>query len=59
MPFTLGPGIFGVLLGLGEAGTFKGAGPIADFVEWKERGGRGERGEVTLDGGRADRRTVR
>ena len=28
VPFTLGPDIFGVLLGLGEAGTFRGAGPI-------------------------------
>ena len=46
VPFTLGPGIFGVLLGHGEARMFRGAGPIADVVEWKERGGGGERREV-------------
>ena len=46
MPFMLGPEIFGVLLGLGEAGTFRGAGPIVGIAEWKktrrvsrERGG--------------------
>jgi hypothetical protein len=35
-PFTFGPEIFGVLLGLGEAGTFSGAGPIVDIAELKE-----------------------
>ena len=30
VPFTLGSQVFGVLLGLGEAGTFRGAGPIVD-----------------------------
>ena len=29
-PSTLGPEAFGDLLGLGEAGTFRGAGPIVD-----------------------------
>lgn len=29
-PFALCPEVFGVLLGIGEAGTFKGAGPIVD-----------------------------
>lgn len=30
-PFTLGPDIFGVLFGLGEAGTLRGAGPITNI----------------------------
>jgi len=36
VPFMLGPETFGVLLGIGEAGTFRGAGPIEDDhgVEW-------------------------
>jgi len=29
-PFTAGPDVFGVLLGLGDVGTFRGAGPIVD-----------------------------
>lgn len=29
-PFTFEPEAFGVLLGIGEAGTFRGAGPIVD-----------------------------
>jgi len=29
-PFTAGPVVFGVLLGLGDVGTFRGAGPIVD-----------------------------
>jgi len=53
VPFTLGPETFGVLLGLGEAGTFRGAGPIVDVAESREHEGGGEGNEVTLGGGRA------
>ena len=46
VPFALGPEIFGVLLGDGEAGTLSGAGPIVvDIAEAKERGRWAERGE--------------
>jgi len=58
-PFTLGPEVFGVLLGIGEAGTFKGAGPIADIADWKKRGGQVEGADVTPGGWRAGRRMVR
>ena len=36
-PFTLGPEVFGVLLGLGEAGTLRGAGPIETTGGMSER----------------------
>ena len=36
VPFTLGPEIFGILLGIGEADTFRGEGPIVDTAERKE-----------------------
>ena len=39
VPFTLGPEIFGVLLGIGDAGTFRGAGPIVDIADWEEYNG--------------------
>ena len=34
-PFTLGPDVFGVLFGLGEAGTLRGAGPITNIRDMK------------------------
>ena len=40
-PFALGPEVFGVLLGLGEAGTFKGAGPIETTGGMSGRRGEG------------------
>ena len=41
-PFTLGPEIFGVL-GVGEADTFSGAGPIVYIAESKEYRGQAEK----------------
>ena len=52
-PFTPGPATFGDLLGLGEAGTFRGAGPIVGAARSKGVGEKGK-SEAAIADGRAN-----